>query len=88
MSRGFPRIGAKPSPANPGNYARDFARRIKNKARPKKNESSEPRIELLLSTEPVPVELTKPNTSISGFGVLGIIFLISLALFVALTWFG
>ena len=88
MSKGFPSIGRKPSPANPGNYARDFSRRIKDKNHRRRKGSWRSEVKLNTSSKPFPVELTKPDTSVKGFENLGIVFLICLVIFAALIWLG
>ena len=88
MSKGFPSIGRKPSPANPGNYARDFARTMKNKSRRRVRSVGTPQVKLQPFTTPIPVEFTRKDTATTGFEVLGIIFLISLVTFVAIACFG
>ncbi len=84
MSRGFPRIGAKPSPANPGNYVKDFARSIKHKSRRRISHPDTPPVKFNISATPILAETHKHDTLVTGYRVLGIIFLISLLAFLAL----
>jgi len=84
MSNGFPSLGKKPASANPGNYVKNYARSKKLHSPRHNDGSSPPRVKLLPSTKPIPVELPTPDTSITGFGFIGIVFLICLLLFLAL----
>ncbi|YCM43846.1 hypothetical protein V2O64_21290 [Verrucomicrobiaceae bacterium 227] len=78
MSKGFPNLGKKPAPADPGSYIRDYARNIKRR-NPRKDESpSTSRVKLLPSTKPIPIELPAADTSISAIGFLTLVVAITL----------
>ncbi|MGC6464850.1 MAG: hypothetical protein ACON38_03970 [Akkermansiaceae bacterium] len=85
MKTGLTRVGKKPSPASPGNYVRDYVRAKKERLRRNREGSLPPSVKLLPSSKPVPAELTNRDTSITGFGKFGVIFLACLLLFILLT---
>mgnify|MGYP007101544714 CR=1 FL=1 len=84
MSRGFSSLGKKPVSANPGNYIKSYTRAMKLHSRRDRDENYTPRVKLLPSTKPIPVELPAHDTSISAAGflatVVGITFLLVLFL--------